>query len=48
MAFARDVSDRIIFLEKGVIEEEGTSAEIFTQPKRERTREFLKNYFMQF
>lgn len=48
MTFARDVSDRIIFLEKGVIEEEGTSAEIFTQPKRERTREFLKNYFMQF
>ena len=48
MAFARDVSDRIIFLEKGIIEEEGSSEAIFTNPKRERTREFLKNYFLQF
>lgn len=48
MSFARDVSDRIIFLDSGKIEEEGSSEQIFTNPTRERTREFLKNYFLQF
>lgn len=45
MAFARDVADRIIFLDNGVIEEQGTSEQIFTNPQKERTREFLTSYF---
>lgn len=42
MAFARDVADRVIFMDKGVIAEEGNPAELFSNPKNERTREFLK------
>ena len=42
MGFARDVSSRVIFMDKGVIAEEGTPEEIFNNPKNERTREFLK------
>jgi putative lysine transport system ATP-binding protein len=42
MEFARDVADRVVFMDKGVIEEEGTPEEIFNNPKKERTREFLK------
>lgn len=42
MAFAKEVSDRVIFMDKGVIAEEGTSDDIFVNPKEERTREFLK------
>lgn len=42
MGFARDVADRVIFMDKGVIAEEGTPQEIFNNPKQERTREFLK------
>ena len=41
MEFARDVSDRIIFMDKGVIAEEGTAEQIFTNPQKERTKEFL-------
>ncbi len=42
MAFARDVADRVIFMDKGVIAEEGVPSELFSNPKNERTREFLK------
>lgn len=42
MEFAREVSDRVVFMNNGVIEEEGTPGEIFNNPKKERTREFLK------
>ena len=42
MGFARDVSDRVIFMDKGVIAEEGNPIDIFNNPKEERTREFLK------
>ena len=42
MNFARDVADRVIFMDKGSIIEEGKSADIFTNPKNERTRAFLK------
>lgn len=42
MGFAREVSDRVVFMDKGVIAEEGTPEEIFNAPKEERTREFLK------
>lgn len=42
MGFAREVSDRVVFMNNGIIEEEGTPEEIFNNPKKERTREFLK------
>lgn len=42
MAFARDVADRVIFMDKGVIAEEGVPSELFSNPKNERTREFLR------
>lgn len=42
MGFAREVADRVVFMDGGVIAEEGTPGEIFTCPKNERTREFLK------
>jgi ABC-type polar amino acid transport system, ATPase component len=41
MDFAREVSDRVIFMDKGVIAEEGTPEEIFVTPKEERTKTFL-------
>ena len=42
MGFAKEVSDRVVFMDKGVIAEEGRPEEIFNAPKEERTREFLK------
>lgn len=42
MEFAREVSDRVVFMNNGIIEEEGAPEEIFNNPKKERTREFLK------
>lgn len=42
MEFAKEVSDRVVFMNNGIIEEEGTPEEIFNNPKKERTREFLK------
>lgn len=44
MAFARSVSDRVIFMDQGVIAEEGAPDEIFGAPKLERTRTFLARY----
>ena len=44
MEFARDVSHRVIFMDKGVIAEEGKPEELFTNPKEERTKEFLQRY----
>ena len=41
MAFAREVSDRVIFMDGGYIVEEGTPEQIFTSPKMPRTKEFL-------
>ena len=41
MAFARDVADRVIFMDGGVIVEEGTPAEIFEHPQSERLKSFL-------
>ena len=41
MGFAREVSDRILFIDEGVIAEEGTPEEFFTNPKNPRTKEFL-------
>ncbi|PRR78366.1 Glutamine transport ATP-binding protein GlnQ [Clostridium liquoris] len=42
MSFARDVADRVIFMDGGKIVEENTPEEMFTNPKEERTKEFLK------
>lgn len=44
MEFARDVSDRVIFMDKGVIAEEGSPQQIFENPQEERTREFLQRF----
>uniref|UniRef100_UPI00359C50B8 amino acid ABC transporter ATP-binding protein n=1 Tax=Collinsella bouchesdurhonensis TaxID=1907654 RepID=UPI00359C50B8 len=41
MKFARDVADRVIFMDGGVVVEQGTPSEVFDHPKSERTREFL-------
>ncbi len=42
MGFARDVADRVIFMADGSIIEEGTPEEIFSNPKNDRTKDFLK------
>jgi len=44
MAFARAAADRVIFMDGGVIVEEGTPAEVFGAPKHDRTRAFLARY----
>ena len=44
LEFARDVSNRVIFMDKGIIAEEGKPEDIFTHPKEERTKEFLQRY----
>ncbi|MGI5936921.1 MAG: amino acid ABC transporter ATP-binding protein [Oscillospiraceae bacterium] len=44
MAFARDVSNHVVFMSDGVICEEGTPANIFLNPKNERTKEFLARF----
>ena len=41
MGFARDVADRVVFMSDGVIVEQGPPAEIFTNPKEQRTKDFL-------
>ena len=43
MAFAREAATNVIFMENGVIIEQGAPAEFFSAPKEERTREFLRN-----
>lgn len=44
MAFANAVADRVIFMDDGVVVEEGTPGEVFGNPKCERTRRFLEQY----
>ncbi|MDO4432520.1 MAG: amino acid ABC transporter ATP-binding protein [Aerococcaceae bacterium] len=44
MEFAREVSDRVVFMDQGVIAEEGHPEELFTQPKELRTQQFLERY----
>ena len=41
MGFAREISDRVLFMDGGVIAEEGSPEDIFDHPKNERTKEFL-------
>lgn len=44
MAFARDISDRVIFMDDGIIAEQGTPDEVFNHPKNERTKRFLSRF----
>lgn len=44
MEFAKDVSNRVIFMDGGVVLEEGTPQDIFNNPQKERTQEFLRRY----
>lgn len=44
MAFARDVSNRVIFIDQGVIAEDGAPAQLFGNPKNQRTRDFLSRF----
>ncbi len=44
MAFARDVSSRVVFMKDGVIWEEGTPEDIFVNPKKEETKDFLSRF----
>ena len=44
MQFAHDVADHVIFMDKGVIAEEGTPEEVFEHPRNERTKQFLQGY----
>ena len=44
MQFARDVSDRVIFVDEGLILEEGNAKEFFSNPKQERTKQFLSRF----
>jgi polar amino acid transport system ATP-binding protein len=44
MAFARDISDRIIFMDDGLIVEEGTPEALFGNPQNPRTQKFLNRY----
>jgi octopine/nopaline transport system ATP-binding protein len=44
MGFARDVSSRVVFLHKGVVEEEGMPAQVFGAPKSERFKQFISSH----
>lgn len=46
MGFAREVSDRVLFMDGGIIAEEGSPEEIFGSPKNERTKDFLSKVLM--
>jgi polar amino acid transport system ATP-binding protein len=41
MAFARDISDRVIFMDDGLIVEEGPPSQVISNPQAERTKKFL-------
>ncbi len=47
MSFARDVANRAIFIDKGVIVEQGDAKALFAHPKEERTRQFLSKFLDQ-
>jgi octopine/nopaline transport system ATP-binding protein len=44
MGFAREVSNRVVFLNQGVVEEEGKPAELFGAPRSDRLRQFLSSH----
>ena len=45
--FARDVADQVIFMDRGVIVEQGEARQVIERPARERTRQFLARYAQQ-
>lgn len=47
MDFAANVADRVVFLDKGEIAEQGDAKEVLSQPKEERTKKFLARYLAQ-
>lgn len=44
MSFARDISDRVIFMDEGLIAESGSPEEVFGNPKNQRTKQFLQSF----
>ncbi|MGL5244018.1 MAG: amino acid ABC transporter ATP-binding protein, partial [Sarcina sp.] len=44
--FAREVADRIIFMDGGIVIEQGNPKDIFSNPKQDRTKQFLKNFIL--
>ena len=44
MQFAKDISNHVVFMHKGIILEEGTSEDIFVNPKCDETKEFLSRF----
>lgn len=44
MGFAKDVADRVIFMDEGRIVEEGSAAQVITNPRQERTKQFLQRF----
>jgi putative lysine transport system ATP-binding protein len=44
MAFAKDVSTRVVFMHEGIICEQGTQEEVFGNPQRQETRDFLARF----
>ena len=44
MAFARDVSSQVVFMHQGVICEQGSPADVFGNPQRQETRDFLARF----
>ena len=44
MAFARDVANRVVFMDGGTVVEEGSPEQVFGNPTQQRTREFLSRY----
>ena len=47
MGFAKDVADQVVFMDQGVIVEQGSPEEIFNNPKQERTKAFLSRIIQQ-
>ncbi|MCD8547205.1 MAG: histidine/lysine/arginine/ornithine ABC transporter ATP-binding protein, partial [Aeromonadaceae bacterium] len=45
MSFARDVSNRVLFLHQGLVEEEGEPKELFAHPRSERFRQFISSAY---
>jgi polar amino acid transport system ATP-binding protein len=43
MGFAREVGDKVVFMDEGVVVEEGAPSEVFARPKHQRTRTFLSH-----
>ena len=44
MAFARDVADTVVFMDGGLVVEQGRPEDVITNPKEERTRQFLARF----